>query len=125
MKDVSSLSSLRNSVCIFAFFYVVCFKLFQIGIADDQAMGSDGEDDMPVLKRLEADLMKSSAKGEEESPDGSKQVDLFSEIHLNELKKLEKQLEQVSSTSVFFYLSYYRVNIPFLNNRNLDNWIYQ
>jgi hypothetical protein len=26
----------------------------------------------------------------------SRPVDLFSEIHLNELKKLEKQLEQVS-----------------------------
>nr|CAD7399139.1 unnamed protein product [Timema cristinae] len=38
---------------------------------DDQAMGSDGEDDLPV--------------------------DLFSEIHLNELKKLEKQLEQAEN----------------------------
>lgn len=27
--------------------------------------------------------------------ESGKQVDLFSEIHLNELKKLEKQLEQV------------------------------
>jgi protein bicaudal D len=63
------------------------------GITDDQAMGSDGEDDLPVLKRIEADL-KSSSNTDISSPDG-KQVDLFSEIHLNELKKLEKQLEQV------------------------------
>jgi len=58
------------------------------GITDDQAMGSDGEDDLPVLKRIEADL-KSSTNTDISSPDG-KQVDLFSEIHLNELKKLEK-----------------------------------
>lgn len=65
------------------------------GITDDQAMGSDGEDDLPVLKRIEADL-KSSSNTDISSPDG-KQVDLFSEIHLNELKKLEKQLEQAES----------------------------
>jgi protein bicaudal D len=47
-----------------------------------------------VLKRIEADL-KSGSDADIDSPDG-KQVDLFSEIHLNELKKLEKQLEQVS-----------------------------
>lgn len=52
-------------------------------------MGSD-DDDMPVLKRIEADLQNTVLA----SPD-SKHVDLFSEIHLNELKKLEKQLEQV------------------------------
>lgn len=61
-------------------------------------MGSDGEDDLPVLKRIEADL-KSGSNSDIRSPDG-KQVDLFSEIHLNELKKLEKQLEQVRVTIV-------------------------
>lgn len=70
-----------------------CLASF-VGIADDQAIGSD-EDELPVLKRIEADL-KSSA--DLASPD-SKQVDLFSEIHLNELKKLEKQVEQVCSPS--------------------------
>ncbi|RZF44727.1 hypothetical protein LSTR_LSTR000679 [Laodelphax striatellus] len=60
------------------------------GIADDQAIGSDDDDDMPVLKKIEADIKNTSDLA---SPDG-KQVDLFSEIHLNELKKLEKQLEQ-------------------------------
>lgn len=43
-----------------------------------------------MLKRIEEDLKDTELT----SPDG-KQVDLFSEIHLNELKKLEKQLEQV------------------------------
>lgn len=62
------------------------------GIADDGNIGSDGEDDLPGLKRLEADL-KSNSNTDINSPDG-KQVDLFSEIHLNELRKLEKQLEQ-------------------------------
>lgn len=65
------------------------------GITDDQTVGSDGEDDLPVLKRIEADL-KSGSSGDISSPDG-KQVDLFSEIHLNELKKLEKQLEQAEN----------------------------
>lgn len=61
--------------------------------AGNAAEGSDGEEELPVLKRIEEDL-----KGSElTSPDG-KQVDLFSEIHLNELKKLEKQLEQVCSS---------------------------
>lgn len=62
------------------------------GITDDTNIGSDGEDDLPGLKRLEADL-KSSSATDINSPDG-KQVDLFSEIHLNELRKLEKSLEQ-------------------------------
>ncbi|XP_054278386.1 protein bicaudal D [Macrosteles quadrilineatus] len=59
-------------------------------ITDDGAIGSD-EDDLPVLRRIEADLKSGSDLA---SPDG-KQVDLFSEIHLNELKKLEKQVEQM------------------------------
>lgn len=56
---------------------------------DDGVSGSDLEDDIPTLKRLEADL-----SNELKSPDGTK-VDLFSEIHLNELKKYEKQLEML------------------------------
>lgn len=57
----------------------------------DEVSGSDMEDDLPTLKRFEADL-----NNELKSPDGTK-VDLFSEIHLNELKKYEKQLEQLES----------------------------
>lgn len=53
---------------------------------DDNVSGSDLEDDIPTLKRL--DDLSSELK----TPDGTK-VDLFSEIHLNELKKYEKQLE--------------------------------
>ncbi|XP_044734868.1 protein bicaudal D isoform X2 [Chrysoperla carnea] len=59
------------------------------GMTDDTQIGSDGEDELPALKRIEADL---KSGGDDSSPD-PKQVDLFSEIHLNELKKLEKQLE--------------------------------
>lgn len=53
-------------------------------------MHSDTEEsDLPALKRIEDDL-----SADLKSPDGSgTKVDLFSEIHLNELKKLEKQLE--------------------------------
>lgn len=54
--------------------------------------GSDCEEDRDTnaLKRIEVDL------ADLKSPDGTK-VDLFSEIHLNELKKLEKQLEQLEN----------------------------
>lgn len=45
------------------------------------------------LKRIEASLSGSSGS-ELASPEG-KQVDLFSEVHLNELRKLEKQLEML------------------------------
>lgn len=58
---------------------------------DENVGGSDLEDDIPTLKRLEADL-----SNELKSPDGAK-VDLFSEIHLNELKKYEKQLEMLEN----------------------------
>jgi protein bicaudal D len=76
----------------------VSISVICAGITDDQAIGSDGEDDLPVLKCIEADL-KSGTNADINSPDG-KQVDLFSEIHLNELKKLEKQLEQVRLSCV-------------------------
>lgn len=59
------------------------------GIADDANLGSDCDDDLPGLKRIEDSLSKAA---ELSSPD-DKHVDLFSEVHLNELKKLEKQLE--------------------------------
>ncbi|KAH8244853.1 hypothetical protein KR032_001390 [Drosophila birchii] len=58
---------------------------------DNASNNSDGEEENLALKRLEADLST-----ELKSPDGTK-CDLFSEIHLNELKKLEKQLESMES----------------------------
>lgn len=67
--------------------YNISNLAYSIRGMDDGVSGSDLEDDLPTLKRLEADL-----SNELKSPDGTK-VDLFSEIHLNELKKYEKQLE--------------------------------
>ena len=58
---------------------------------DESSINSDGDEDNSALKRFEADLTT-----ELKTPDGTK-VDLFSEIHLNELKKLEKQLENLES----------------------------
>lgn len=58
---------------------------------DNTSNNSDGEEENLALKRLEADLST-----ELKSPDGTK-CDLFSEIHLNELKKLEKQLESMEN----------------------------
>lgn len=69
--------------------YNISNLAYSIRGMDDGVGGSDLEDDLPTLKRLEADLTN-----ELKSPDGTK-VDLFSEIHLNELKKYEKQLEML------------------------------
>lgn len=55
---------------------------------------SDIEDETPELKRLETELLQSS----EDSGGQSLGGDLFSEIHLNELRKLEKKLEEVGGT---------------------------
>ncbi|XP_037087649.1 protein bicaudal D-like [Pollicipes pollicipes] len=58
----------------------------------DAQTESEGEDDQPTLKRLEADIMDSSDKQK-----SGHVGDLFSEIHLNELRKLEKQIEQADA----------------------------
>lgn len=63
------------------------------GGMDENNMNSEEcvDEENSTLKRLETDLTS-----EIKSPDGTK-VDLFSEIHLNELKKLEKQLEAMET----------------------------
>lgn len=61
------------------------------GIDENNVNSDDAVDDDNALKRFEADLTT-----EIKSPDGTR-GDLFSEIHLNELKKLEKQLEAIES----------------------------
>lgn len=67
---------------------------------DDATMGSDGEEDI-ALRKIQADLQGSSP--DLASPSDARQVDLFSEIHLNELKKLEKQLEAVENEKVILF----------------------
>ena len=52
-------------------------------------MGSEGDEDAPVFKKV-SDEAKEAAEEEDESAPAE---DLFSEIHLGQLKKLEKQLE--------------------------------
>lgn len=80
-------------------FYNISNLAYSIrGMADEQGLGSDGEDDIPGLKRIEASLADGNAQ-DLASPDG-KQVDLFSEVHLNELRKLEKQLEQLEKEKI-------------------------
>ncbi|KAJ6648670.1 Protein bicaudal D [Pseudolycoriella hygida] len=64
---------------------------YTIRSIDEPNLNSDGEEDNSVLKRFETDL-----SSELKTPDGTK-VDLFSEVHLNELKKMEKQLEVLES----------------------------
>ncbi|XP_065338814.1 protein bicaudal D [Cloeon dipterum] len=64
------------------------------GLAEGSGLGSDGEEEeMPELRRIEADL-----QSDENAPKSKdKQVDLFSEIHLNELQRLEKAVEQAET----------------------------
>ncbi|XP_059472813.1 protein bicaudal D isoform X2 [Neocloeon triangulifer] len=65
------------------------------GLAEGSGLGSDGEEDeLPELRRIEADL-----QSDENAPKNkdNKQVDLFSEIHLNELQRLEKAVEQAET----------------------------
>lgn len=71
--------------------YNISNLAYSIRGMEDHSGNSDGEEENLALKRLEADLTT-----ELKTPDGAK-VDLFSEIHLNELKKLEKQLESLES----------------------------
>ena len=52
-------------------------------------MGSEGDEDAPVFKKVSEDS-KEVVEEEDDSPPAE---DLFSEIHLGQLKKLEKQLE--------------------------------
>ena len=71
-----------------------------IGLSEEQE-ASEGEDDGPLLQKLEATFLKSGGLANEasEGVDGNNKGggDLFSEIHLNEVKKLERQLEQVET----------------------------
>lgn len=71
--------------------YNISNLAYSIRGMEENTVNSDGEEENLALKRLEADLTT-----ELKSPDGTK-VDLFSEIHLNELKKLEKQLESLEN----------------------------
>jgi len=60
---------------------------------------SEGEDDGPLLQKIEASFLKSGGMASDavEGSDGQGGGDLFSEIHLNEVKKLERQLEQLET----------------------------
>ena len=58
------------------------------------SMGSEGDEEAPVFKKMEE-----GEEGEEgeHAEDSAPAEDLFSEIHLGQLKKLEKQLESSES----------------------------
>lgn len=55
------------------------------------SMGSEGDEEAPVFKKMEGE------EGEPAAEDSAPAEDLFSEIHLGQLKKLEKQLESSES----------------------------
>ena len=74
-------------------------------------MGSDGDEDTPVFKKVSEDVKEPEEDDDESAP----AEDLFSEIHLGQLKKLEKQLE--SSETVKMSLS---LNVREIQD-NLEN----
>ncbi|CAH1164106.1 unnamed protein product [Phaedon cochleariae] len=65
------------------------------GMAEEANIGSDCDDDIPGLKRIEASICNENLA----SPDDA-QVDLFSEVHLNEVRKLEKQLDAIEKEKI-------------------------
>ncbi len=77
---------------------VLHYKVFILfpGLSEEQG-GSEGEDDGPLLQKLESNFLKSGGDSAEGVDGGGKGGDLFSEIHLNEVKKLERQLEQLET----------------------------
>jgi len=56
------------------------------------SLGSDGDEEAPVFKKMTEDK-EDDEEGEESAP----AEDLFSEIHLGQLKKLERQLESIET----------------------------
>ncbi|XP_046653913.1 protein bicaudal D-like [Daphnia pulicaria] len=74
---------------------------FSIKGLSEEHGASEGEDDGPLLQKLEASFLKTGGVTNDgtEGGDGNNKGggDLFSEIHLNEVKKLERQLEQVEA----------------------------
>jgi len=58
------------------------------------SLGSDGDEEAPVFKKMTEDGSKDDDDDGEESAPAE---DLFSEIHLGQLKKLERQLESIES----------------------------
>lgn len=59
------------------------------------SMGSDGDEEAPVFKKMSDDM-----RDNEEDDESAPAEDLFSEIHLGQLKKLEKQLENSETEKV-------------------------
>lgn len=57
------------------------------------SLGSDGDEEAPVFKKMTEEGTKEEEDGEESAP----AEDLFSEIHLGQLKKLERQLESIET----------------------------
>lgn len=66
---------------------------------DSNKLEEEEEDGTPILKRLEADFMKNQRSFDDLSGSSKSGAvgDLFSEVHLNEIRKLEKQLEQAEN----------------------------
>ncbi|GAB6023775.1 hypothetical protein CHUAL_008528 [Chamberlinius hualienensis] len=72
------------------------------GLCEDSNKLEEDESGGPILKRLEADFSKNDrgGSGDESNPSVKHAMvgDLFSEVHLNQIRKLEKQLETAENT---------------------------
>ena len=65
------------------------------------SIGSEGDEESPVFKKVEAGQGEGDGEAQVEGEDAAPPAeDLFSEIHLGQLKKLEKQLESTETEKV-------------------------
>uniref|UniRef100_A0A182N8P6 Protein bicaudal D n=1 Tax=Anopheles dirus TaxID=7168 RepID=A0A182N8P6_9DIPT len=77
--------------------YNISNLAYSIRSMEENALNSsDCEEEIPALRDSTLKRLEATLEAETADPDGTK-GDLFSEIHLNELKKLEKQLETMEN----------------------------
>jgi len=77
------------------------------------SMGSDGDEDTPVFKKVSEDVKEPEEDDDESAP----AEDLFSEIHLGQLKKLEKQLESSETEKMSLSLNVREIQDNLENSR--------
>ena len=77
-------------------------------------MGSDGDEDTPVFKKVSDEAKDAEAV---EDDDSAPAEDLFSEIHLGQLKKLEKQLESSETEKMSLSLNVREIQDNLENSR--------
>uniref|UniRef100_T1IM96 Protein bicaudal D n=1 Tax=Strigamia maritima TaxID=126957 RepID=T1IM96_STRMM len=100
------------------------FKLADLsgegGILDDV----EGDEDAPVLKKIEQDFMKANTGTDGAlSPNQTGVGDLYSELHMTEIKKLEQQVEKLETDKTI--LTNHLKEMQDLANRRQNDVMYE